>query len=35
MDNREPLDVPFLIFVLVVTALIIALGVTIFPHRGQ
>jgi hypothetical protein len=32
MDKRDPLDVPFLVFVIVVTILVVALGVTIFPH---
>ena len=33
MDNREPIDVPFLIFVIIVTILVVALGVVLFPHR--
>jgi hypothetical protein len=33
MDNHGPIDVPFLIFVIVVTILVVALGVVIFPHR--
>jgi hypothetical protein len=33
MDNREPIDVPFLVLVIVVTILTVALGVAIFPHR--
>jgi hypothetical protein len=33
MDNRDPIDVPFLVFVIVVTILVVALGVAIFPHR--
>jgi hypothetical protein len=33
MDDRGPMDVPFLIFVIVVTILVVALGVVIFPHR--
>jgi hypothetical protein len=32
MDNREPIDVPFLVFVIVVTILVVALGVVLFPH---
>ncbi len=32
MDNREPIDVPFLILVIVTTILVVALGVAIFPH---
>ena len=33
MDNHEPIDVPFLIFVIIVTILVVALGVVLFPHR--
>ena len=33
MHNQEPIDVPFLIFVIVVTILIVALAVVLFPHR--
>jgi hypothetical protein len=33
MDNRDPIDIPFLVFVIVVTILVFALGVAIFPHR--
>jgi hypothetical protein len=32
MDNREPIDVPFLILVIIVTILVVALGVVLFPH---
>lgn len=32
MDNREPVDVPFLIFVIVVTVFLVALGVAIYPR---
>jgi hypothetical protein len=33
MDNRDPIDVPFLVFVIIVTVLVVALGVTIYPQR--
>jgi hypothetical protein len=33
MDNRGPMDVPFLVFVIVVTILVVALGIVLFPHR--
>jgi hypothetical protein len=33
MDSQEPLHVSFLVFVIVVTILVVALGVTLFPHR--
>jgi hypothetical protein len=32
MDNRDPIDIPFLVFVIVVTILVFALAVAIFPH---
>lgn len=33
MDSQGPLHVSFLVFVIVVTILAVALGVTLFPHR--
>jgi hypothetical protein len=33
MDDREPLDVPFLVLVIVLTAGVIALGIAVFPFR--
>jgi hypothetical protein len=33
MDNRDPIDVPFLVFVIIVTVLVVALGVAIYPQR--
>jgi hypothetical protein len=33
MDQREPLDIPFLVFVIIVTILAVAFGVIVFPHR--
>jgi hypothetical protein len=33
MDDRDPIDVPFLAFVIIVTIAVVALGVTIYPHR--
>jgi len=33
MDDRGPIDRPFLIFVLVVTLAALALMVAIYPHR--
>ena len=32
MDSREPMDVPFLIFVVIVTIFLVALGVAIYPR---
>jgi hypothetical protein len=32
MDKREPVDVPFLIFVIIVTIFLVALGVAIYPR---
>jgi hypothetical protein len=31
MDNREPLDVPFLVFVIIVTVFLVALAAAIYP----
>jgi hypothetical protein len=33
MDQREPLDVPFLVLVIIATVLVVAFGVIVFPHR--
>ncbi len=33
MHKQDPIDVPFLIFVIVVTILVVALAVVLFPHR--
>jgi hypothetical protein len=33
MHNQDPIDVPFLIFVIVVTILVVSLAVVLFPHR--
>ena len=33
MDSRGPLHVSFLVFVIIVTILVVALGVTIYPQR--
>jgi hypothetical protein len=33
MDKREPLDVPFLVLVIIATVLVVALCVIVFPHR--
>jgi hypothetical protein len=32
MDDRGPVDVPFLIFVIIVTIFLVALGVAIYPR---
>jgi hypothetical protein len=32
MDKHEPLDVPFLILVIVATIFVVALGVAIYPR---
>jgi hypothetical protein len=33
MDKQEPLDVPFLVFVIIVSVLALALCVAVFPTR--
>jgi hypothetical protein len=33
MDKREPLDVPFLVLVIIATVLVVTLCVIVFPHR--
>jgi hypothetical protein len=33
MDKREPLDVPFLVLVIIATVLVVALCVIVFPQR--
>jgi hypothetical protein len=33
MDKREPLDVPFLVLVIITAVLVITLCVIVFPHR--
>jgi hypothetical protein len=32
MDERGPIDMPFLVFVVIVTVAVLALGVVIYPH---
>jgi hypothetical protein len=32
MDERGPIDLPFLIFVVIVTIAVLALGIVIYPH---
>jgi hypothetical protein len=32
MEDRGPLDRPFLVFVIVVTIAVLALSIAIFPH---
>lgn len=32
MEDRDPIDLPFLIFVVIVTIAVIALGVVLYPH---
>ena len=32
MDERGPIDRPFLVFVIVVTIAVVALGVALYPH---
>jgi hypothetical protein len=32
MDERGPIDLPFLIFVVIVSIAVLALGVVIYPH---
>jgi hypothetical protein len=33
MDDRGPIDRPFLVFVIIVTIAVVALAVVIYPHR--
>jgi hypothetical protein len=33
MDDRGPIDRPFLVFVIIVTIVVVALTVAIYPHR--
>jgi hypothetical protein len=33
MDDRGPIDRPFLVFVIIVTIAVVALAVAIYPHR--
>jgi len=32
MDNRDPIDRPFLVFVVVVAIFLVGLGLTLYPH---
>jgi hypothetical protein len=32
MDERGPMDVPFLVFVVIVTVAVLALGIAIYPQ---
>jgi len=34
MEERDPIDMPFLVFVIVVAIAAVTLGVMIFPHHA-